>query len=406
MENNLNDIKFQYLQFDNICFNLKITNVNTLKEYANNKYNNIIKDKIINLLEDNDINQVISDVKQIILTNYNIDNRNTLINNTSKAEIYKDSIKDELEKDEENSCFEDANFNNNDNNIEYMEFDYSVLNKNNFIDSINDYVYFIQSPLQKTLLFICFNSDLDFNNKLNNLYKILVIDNSVNIYEIVLVLSYIIRSRNLNIVNSCKILIDKIYSQINIIEEEDYKKYCNLIIKILEDMATECSKLDVNSIEYKENKDSNNVHKILKEFEYEFNFTIDTLYKCIQCRNIVFSNIDLLNYHKYTPKFRYSYKRYKNSFIKNTECTSYFLKDAESIFVNNKYKLKIDNNKNKYCKFDFNCSKTGTTLNCLKCNYKIGTYSPIGIQCSCGSWVVPAIQIVKSKVDKHTIKNK
>ena len=43
------------------------------------------------------------------------------------------------------------------------------------------------------------------------------------------------------------------------------------------------------------------------------------------------------------------------------------------------------------------------TIKCKKCSYKLGEFSPKGTQCSCGSWVVPAVQIVKSKVDK--IKN-
>ena len=37
---------------------------------------------------------------------------------------------------------------------------------------------------------------------------------------------------------------------------------------------------------------------------------------------------------------------------------------------------------------------------CKKCNNKLGDFFPKGNQCSCGSWQVPAIQIVKSKVDK------
>ena len=42
-------------------------------------------------------------------------------------------------------------------------------------------------------------------------------------------------------------------------------------------------------------------------------------------------------------------------------------------------------------------------IKCKKCSYKLGEFFPKGTQCSCGSWVVPAVQIVKSKVDK--IKN-
>lgn len=36
---------------------------------------------------------------------------------------------------------------------------------------------------------------------------------------------------------------------------------------------------------------------------------------------------------------------------------------------------------------------------CPKCDTKIGTWNWSGAQCSCGTWVVPAIQVPRSKVD-------
>mmetsp|Transcript_4090 Transcript_4090/g.4737 ORF Transcript_4090/g.4737 Transcript_4090/m.4737 type:complete len:173 (-) Transcript_4090:83-601(-) len=36
---------------------------------------------------------------------------------------------------------------------------------------------------------------------------------------------------------------------------------------------------------------------------------------------------------------------------------------------------------------------------CPKCSTKCGNYTWSGAQCSCGSWICPAIQIPKSKVD-------
>ena len=39
-------------------------------------------------------------------------------------------------------------------------------------------------------------------------------------------------------------------------------------------------------------------------------------------------------------------------------------------------------------------------LHCPKCNSKVGLWKWAGAQCSCGTWVTPAIQIPNSKVDK------
>ena len=38
-------------------------------------------------------------------------------------------------------------------------------------------------------------------------------------------------------------------------------------------------------------------------------------------------------------------------------------------------------------------------LGCPKCSARLGSYCWSGAQCSCGTWVAPAIQVVKSKVD-------
>jgi dual specificity phosphatase 12 len=38
-------------------------------------------------------------------------------------------------------------------------------------------------------------------------------------------------------------------------------------------------------------------------------------------------------------------------------------------------------------------------LHCPKCSNKLGHWNWSGAQCSCGTWVVPAIQIPVSKVD-------
>jgi len=40
---------------------------------------------------------------------------------------------------------------------------------------------------------------------------------------------------------------------------------------------------------------------------------------------------------------------------------------------------------------------------CPKCQSRLGTYVWSGAQCSCGQWVVPSLQIIKSKVDQKPL---
>lgn len=39
------------------------------------------------------------------------------------------------------------------------------------------------------------------------------------------------------------------------------------------------------------------------------------------------------------------------------------------------------------------------TIGCPKCRGKVGNFSWIGIQCSCGAWMAPAFAFSRSKVD-------
>ncbi|GME81423.1 unnamed protein product [Ambrosiozyma monospora] len=45
-------------------------------------------------------------------------------------------------------------------------------------------------------------------------------------------------------------------------------------------------------------------------------------------------------------------------------------------------------------------------FNCLKCQAKVGGYSWKGSRCSCGKWMIPAMNLQVSKVDKVLIKRK
>ena len=42
---------------------------------------------------------------------------------------------------------------------------------------------------------------------------------------------------------------------------------------------------------------------------------------------------------------------------------------------------------------------------CPKCKGKVGKYFWSGVQCSCGAWITPAIQVAKAKVDPKVLRS-
>ena len=143
--------------------------------------------------------------------------------------------------------------------------------------------------------------------------------------------------------------------------------------------------------------------KYINDINPEFNF------KCGKCRKSLFNDKQLILFHENSAKDTYSHKRKKNNSVNTTECTSYFL-NIERLMNNNK------NNNEEKKDIDFieqfqivmetqNMKLESCIIKCKKCSLKLGEFFDKGTQCSCGSWVVPAVQIVKSKVDKVKIIN-
>lgn len=136
----------------------------------------------------------------------------------------------------------------------------------------------------------------------------------------------------------------------------------------------------------KEKKSDINLNEDLVEklslLHKKLNRVVENVYKCSICRKTLFDDSNLDFEHEFTPKKNYSYKRYKKSFVNTNECTSYFLNSLSFVNINSEFGGKI------------------MCVNEKLCKNKIGEFNPKGNQCSCGSWVVPAIQILKSKVDK------
>ena len=140
--------------------------------------------------------------------------------------------------------------------------------------------------------------------------------------------------------------------------------------------------------------------KRLEEYDKYINDnTPNFIFKCGKCRKTLFTDKQLILFHDNLAKDKYSNKRRKNNTVKTTECTSYFLS------IERLMEEEDDKNDNKFEEniLNKNMKLESGAIKCKKCSYKLGEFFPKGTQCSCGSWVVPAVQIVKSKVDK--IKN-
>ena len=147
----------------------------------------------------------------------------------------------------------------------------------------------------------------------------------------------------------------------------------------------------------------------LEEYDkYMNDINPEYFFKCGRCRRSLFTEKQLILFHENSSKDTYSHKRRKNNTVKTTECTSYFL-NIERL-INNKNNSENKNDIDFIDQFknameNQNMKLDSSIIKCKKCSLKLGEFFEKGTQCSCGSWVVPAVQIVKSKVDKVKIIN-
>lgn len=104
------------------------------------------------------------------------------------------------------------------------------------------------------------------------------------------------------------------------------------------------------------------------------------VYICRSCRRPLFTVTDLMPHQVSQHSIAY-HKRDKNNATSAPVCSSYFLQEPLQWMGN------VDENEGK--------------IGCVKCHSKIGFWKWDGQQCSCGTWVTPAIQIAKNRVDER-----
>lgn len=105
---------------------------------------------------------------------------------------------------------------------------------------------------------------------------------------------------------------------------------------------------------------------------------MEQVYCCRKCRKHLFrgSNVDT------EPHVADPTKQFVPGQVEG--CTSHFLVEAEPW-------MNLEQHEGK--------------LNCPNCDARFGSFVWAGAQCSCGAWVVPAIQVPKSRVDVRSVKS-
>jgi dual specificity phosphatase 12 len=111
----------------------------------------------------------------------------------------------------------------------------------------------------------------------------------------------------------------------------------------------------------------------------------ETFAYCKRCRFPLFSTADLVSHTDETEMSGvkgFSFKKVKkdaaNSAISTNKCSSLFIKR---------------------CEWMGEMLDTEGKLVCPKCAARVGSYSWVGSQCSCGMWVNPSFAVLKTRVD-------
>ena len=102
----------------------------------------------------------------------------------------------------------------------------------------------------------------------------------------------------------------------------------------------------------------------------------NTIFRCPQCRTVLFKGSDVIP-HEATKVRKFSRKRQQFA-GKENGCQSFFIEKPDWLDAT---------------------GRMSDTIYCPKCHLKIGHFSWIGQQCSCGEWVKPSFQIPISRVD-------
>ncbi|XP_050238263.1 probable inactive dual specificity protein phosphatase-like At4g18593 [Mercurialis annua] len=112
------------------------------------------------------------------------------------------------------------------------------------------------------------------------------------------------------------------------------------------------------------------------------------IYRCKKCRRIVASADNIVSHEHGNGEECFKWKRRDGDARENepVECTSIFvepmkwMQTVQEGFVGE--------------------GLVGEKLQCLGCKARLGSFNWAGMQCNCGTWVNPAFQLHKSRLDE------
>jgi dual specificity phosphatase 12 len=113
-------------------------------------------------------------------------------------------------------------------------------------------------------------------------------------------------------------------------------------------------------------------------------------YLCRMCRRVLFSSEDLEAHQHGQQALSRRQLRGGQGSVGDGQCSSLFLKDAPAWLPEGNSEAE---------------GEVEGKLRCPgpRCGARIGTFKWTGSQCSCGTWVTPAFQIPRSKLDERPV---
>ncbi|XP_071700956.1 probable inactive dual specificity protein phosphatase-like At4g18593 [Rutidosis leptorrhynchoides] len=109
------------------------------------------------------------------------------------------------------------------------------------------------------------------------------------------------------------------------------------------------------------------------------------IYRCKKCRRIVASEDQIVPHERGQGQKCFNWKKRTGDNTTLDEQPS----ECSSIFVEPmKWMQAVEE------------GNVGQKLQCIGCNARLGYFSWVGMQCNCGTWVNPAFQLHKSRIDE------
>ncbi|XP_051124775.1 probable inactive dual specificity protein phosphatase-like At4g18593 isoform X2 [Andrographis paniculata] len=110
------------------------------------------------------------------------------------------------------------------------------------------------------------------------------------------------------------------------------------------------------------------------------------IYRCKKCRRIVATKDHIVAHERGEGQKCFKWKKRDDGFDRDS------MPDCSSIFVE---PMKWMQSVGEGCVED--------KLQCIGCKARLGSFNWAGMQCSCGTWVNPAFQLHKSRLDESRV---